>query len=35
VFAEERRTVADTHTAGSMVRESFILIPPQRPGKGA
>jgi predicted RNase H-like HicB family nuclease len=35
VFAEERRTVSDTHTAGSMVRESFVLIPPQRPGKGA
>jgi len=35
VFAEERRTVAETHTAGSMVRESFVLIPLQRPGKGA
>jgi predicted RNase H-like HicB family nuclease len=35
MFAEERRTVAETHTAGSMVRESFVLIPPRRPGKGA
>jgi len=35
MFAEERRTVAETHTAGSMGRESFVLIPLQRPGKGA
>jgi predicted RNase H-like HicB family nuclease len=35
MFAEERRTVAETHTAGSMVRESFVLIPPRRPGNGA
>ena len=28
VFAEERRTVAETHTASSMVRESFFLIRP-------
>lgn len=27
VFAEERRTVADTHGAGSMVREPFMLPP--------
>jgi predicted RNase H-like HicB family nuclease len=25
VFAEERRTVAETHTANSMVREAFLL----------
>jgi predicted RNase H-like HicB family nuclease len=25
VFAEERRTVADAHTASSMVREAFFL----------
>ena len=35
MFAEERRTVAETHTAGSMLRESFVLIPPRRPGKAA
>jgi predicted RNase H-like HicB family nuclease len=35
VFAEERLNVAETHTAGSMVRESFDLIPLQRPGKAA
>jgi predicted RNase H-like HicB family nuclease len=35
MFAEERRTVAETHTAGSMVRESFVLVPPRRPAEGA
>ena len=29
VFAEERCTVAETHTASSMVRESFFLIRPR------
>lgn len=27
VFAEERRTVAETHASGSMVREAFLLPP--------
>ena len=35
VFAEERRTVTETDTAGSLERESFVLNPLQRPGKGA
>jgi predicted RNase H-like HicB family nuclease len=35
VFAEERLNVAETHTADSMVRESFVLIAPQRLGKDA
>ena len=29
VFAEERRTVADAHTASGMVREAFFLKAPQ------
>jgi predicted RNase H-like HicB family nuclease len=29
VFAEERRTVADAHTASIMVREPFFLKAPQ------
>jgi predicted RNase H-like HicB family nuclease len=28
VFAEERRTVAETHTGGGMLRESFFIQPP-------
>jgi len=32
VFAEERRTVAEAHTASSMVRESFFLQAPRPPG---
>src|SRR4029450_5090342 len=34
MFAEERRAVAETHTPSSMVRETFDLAPPPRPGKG-
>jgi predicted RNase H-like HicB family nuclease len=29
VFAEERRTVAEAHTASSMVREAFFLPAPR------
>ena len=29
VFAEERRTVAEAHTAGSIVREAFFLQAPR------
>ncbi len=29
VFAEERRTVSEAHTAGSMVREAFFLQAPR------
>lgn len=32
VFAEERRTVAETHSAGGVVREAFFL---PRPGKAS